>query len=199
MLHSLPAVLAQTTTHITLLARVSRGQDPSAWREFCDRYEDLIRAFARRRGVRPTDTDDVVQDVLLALTKAMPGFAYDPAKGKFRSYLKTVVLHAISRRSCQTMPATPLPDGSMSGPGDDPEPLWESEWRQYHLRRAMKTIRAEFGSSDIAAFEAYVREGRSADDTAAALGISVDSVYQAKSRILRRLGQLIESQVAEEG
>jgi DNA-binding CsgD family transcriptional regulator len=45
----------------------------------------------------------------------------------------------------------------------------------------------------------YGVEGRDAKETAKQLGMSVDAVYQAKSRIVRRLGQLIEHQIVEEG
>lgn len=193
---------AQTTTHITLLARLSDRGDALAWREFCDRYEELIRGFARRQGVKITDWDDVVQDVMLALTKALPGFAYDPSKGKFRSYLKTITLHAIFRRSRQNPGATPLgsSDGSNIGPSDDEgEETWEAEWRQYHLRVAMRSIKPEFNPDDLAAFQAYAISGQDAATVASQLGMSVDAVYQAKSRILRRLSQTIAQQVAEEG
>ena len=197
------AVLAQTTTHISLLARLSGGSDQTAWVEFSDRYQELIRSFAHRQGLAPADQDDVVQDVMLALTKAMPGFAYDPAKGKFRSYLKTVTLHAIFRKSHQKSGATPLGEmNTASGTpkaADDTEEAWEAEWRLYHLRLAMRTIRAEFSPQDVVAFDAYVGAGVSGEQAAADLGISVDRVYQAKSRILKRLGEIIARQVEEEG
>jgi RNA polymerase sigma-70 factor (ECF subfamily) len=196
-------VFAQTTTHVSLLARLHDGRDTLAWRTFCDRYEELIRGFARRQGVFGSDADDVVQDVMLSLTKAMPGFSYDPAKGKFRSYLKTVVVRAISARSRQNPSLVSLHEGSThpspASPSDPVSEPWEVEWRQYHLRQAMKAVRAEFNASDIAAFEAYVNEGRDAAVVAHELGIKVDSVYQAKSRVLRRLSQAIAEQVNEEG
>lgn len=198
-------MLYQTTTHASLLARLSTGGDPLVWREFCDRYEDLIRGFARRQGVVGADADDVVQEVMLALTKAMPGFRYDPAKGKFRSYLKTTVVRAIWRRSCQKTAALPLQeDASVSGlagpaAADEQEEVWESEWRQYHLRTAMKGVRAETSQSDMAAFDLYVEQGLPAEEVARTLEMSVDRVYQAKSRVLRRLGDAIARQVEEEG
>ncbi len=196
-------VLAQTTTHISLLARLSGGSDQTAWAEFSDRYQELIRSFARRQGLGPHDQDDVVQDVMLALTRAMPGFAYDPTKGKFRSYLKTVTLHAIFRRSRQKPGAASLGDVSTASgtpeARDRAEDAWEAEWRSYHLRMAMRSIKAEFSPSDIEAFDAYVGAGTPAEQAAADLGISVDRVYQAKSRILRRMGELIAAQVEEEG
>jgi DNA-directed RNA polymerase specialized sigma24 family protein len=75
----LKLVLAQTTTHQSLLVRLSDRQDQAAWREFCDRYEELVRGFARRQGVQGSEQDDVLQDVLWALTRVMPGFVYQPA------------------------------------------------------------------------------------------------------------------------
>ncbi len=196
-------MIGQTTTHASLLARLSDGGDALAWKDFADRYEELLRAFCRRQGVVGSDADDVLQDVLLALTKAMPGFAYDPARGKFRSYLKTTTLHAIFRRTRQNRGTIGLGEVSTAAHApsteDATEQAWESEWRQYHLRLAMRSIRAEFNSTDVAVFEAYVGAARDAEEVATDLRISVDRVYQAKSRILKRLGELIAMQVEEEG
>jgi RNA polymerase sigma-70 factor (ECF subfamily) len=194
-------VFPQTTTHTTLLARLSQGSDPVAWREFCDRYGELIRSFARQQKLQPADCDDVLQDVLTALTQSMPQFQYDPKKGRFRSYLKTVVTRAISRRIRQRRGELPLDnsgDDAVS-PSPDVEQVWEAEWRQYHLRQAMRAIEAEMNPTDRAAFARYALRGEGARKTAESLGLSVDQVYQAKSRILKRLSQIIEHQVQEEG
>lgn len=193
----------QTATHSTLLARVAGGSDPAAWDEFCDRYGELIRSFCRRQGLQGADIDDTQQDVLLALTKAMPGFTYDPAKGKFRSYLKTVVLHAIYRKSFQKAKARPLADveeATRVASGDlGIDQQWEAEWRQYHLRQALRAAATEFNETDLAAFQRYALEGHDAREVGASLGLTLDQIYQAKSRIVKRLTALIEAQIAEEG
>jgi RNA polymerase sigma-70 factor (ECF subfamily) len=200
-------VFSQTATHVSLLTRIAEGADPGAWLEFCDRYSELIRGFCRARGLQAHDVDDVHQDVLLALTKRMPSFEYDPARGRFRSYLKAVVLHAIARRvfqkrggaGLQDLHEAALAEATRVAGQDDAEAQWESEWRQHHLRTAMRVIESEFNESDRLAFVAYAIEGRSPAEVGASLGVSVDSVYQAKSRILRRLTALIDQQVGEEG
>lgn len=194
-------MFAGTQTHATLLARLSEGADPGAWHEFCARYGELIRNVALRRGVQAADADDILQDVLLALTKAMPGFVYDPAKGKFRAYLKTVVLHAIYRKSRQNGPDALLSEEAASSLAakDGDEAAWEAEWRQYHLRLAMRSVELEFNENDLAAFDRYAVGGEEARAVAESLGLSIDQVYQAKSRITRRLAELIERQVADEG
>lgn len=203
---------SQTQTHATLLAKLADGGDPSgaglAWREFVDRYGELIRSVCRRHGLQASDTDDVLQDVLLSLSKSMPGFRYDPTIGRFRSYLKTVVLHAIFRKSRQKGGAINLGSmtgvvgiGGTGGEKEDPsaDAQWEQEWRQHHLRHAMRIIDAEFSARDRAAFERYAVMGESADVVAKDAGVSIETLYQIKSRITKRLGQLIEVQVMDEG
>jgi RNA polymerase sigma-70 factor (ECF subfamily) len=194
---------AQTTTHTTLLARLAGAENTAAWHEFYERYGELLRGFAQRRRLQPADAEDVVQDVLLSLTKAMPDFRYDPAKGKFRSYLKTATLRAIFKRSHQRHGEVVLGDieeaTRIADAAADVEEAWEAEWRQYHLRIAMRAMELEFKKADLQAFQRYAVEGHDVRETAVALNMSVDGVYQAKSRIMKRLGQLIELQVQDEG
>jgi RNA polymerase sigma-70 factor (ECF subfamily) len=162
----------------------------------------LIRNFARQQRLQPADCDDVLQDVLMALTKAMPGFVYDPARGKFRSYLKTIALHAIFARSRQKRGEVALEmvgTAADAAVDQDVDRIWDEQWRQYHLKQAMRTVETEFNEADLAAFQQYAVEGRAVSMVAEQLGQSVDQVYQAKSRILKRLSQVIQEQVDDEG
>ena len=190
--------MANYETQTDLLRRIGE-HDEEAWKEFRDRYAGLIRSVARRRGLQDSDCDDALQNVMLALTRSMPAFQYDPAKGKFRSYLKTVVLRAISPKSCQGVTPVSLEHYDAAVGDAAFEDVWEQQWREYHLQRAMLTIESEFNEADQRAFQLYAREGRDASATAAELNMSVDQVYQAKSRIARRLAVVIGEQVHEEG
>ena len=187
----------ESQTHVSLLARLSAGTDLTAWQDFQTRYGDLIRAVCVRQGLQAADVDDVFQDVLVSLSRAMEQFRYDPERGRFRAYLRTVVTNAISRRWRQTQSAARL--SRVEEPAAVAGSVWDDEWRQHHFRSAMRTIEQEFSQSDLAAFRMYALEGRAPEAVAGELGISRDSVYQAKSRVLRRLGACIEAQVREEG
>ena len=190
-------------THASLLIRLQDEGDSAAWREFDDRYSELIRSFARRRDLQPADCEDVAQDVMLSLSKVMPGFQYDPSKGKFRSYLKTATLRAIFRISHQRHGEAALgtiEEATRIAEADAAvEEAWELEWQRYHLRQAMRTLESEFNETDRKAFQRYGIDGRDAKETAAELNISVNQVYYAKSQILQRLKKVIERQVREEG
>ena len=193
----------QVSTHTTLLNRLSDNKDASAWGDFQRRYGELIVGYARRRGVQAADCDDLLQDVLISLTKAMPEFRYDPSRGRFRAYLKTIVSRAVGRKFRQDRPQLSLDTVEMaehdSGQSTRADEVWEAEWRQYHIRQAMHTIDAEFNQTDRLAFRHYVIGGQPPDKTAEVLGITVNQVYKAKSNILKRMTDLIAQQVEEEG
>ena len=191
------------STHASLLQSLAEGPQSASWSQFCDQYGELIRAFARRQGVQQVECDDVLQDVLVSLTSAMPNFQYDPARGRFRGYLKTITLHVIYKRRTRgggriaaAELDTQVADASRDSSIDE---TWEVEWRNHHVRQAMRSIEAEFNEVDRQVFHHYAVDGNDPQSTAKAFSISVDRVYQAKSRITRRLGELIEAQVAEEG
>ena len=192
--------MAQFTTHLSLLHRLSTGSDPEAWREFHDRYGLLIRGMARRQGLQDADCDEVVQDVLTALAQSMPGFQYDPKRGMFRAYLKTITVRKILARRRRVGEVVVTDDQLELATTDNRiDAMWESEWRQYHLRQALSVVETEFNAVDRAAFEAYAIRAESAAETAEKIGITTNQVYQAKSRILRRLERIIARQVHDEG
>ncbi|MHC5024894.1 MAG: RNA polymerase sigma factor [Planctomycetota bacterium] len=192
------------TTRGSLLARLSAGDDELAWEEFCVQYGDLVRRVAARRGLQPADCEDILQEVLVRLTRAMPGFKYDQTRGRFRGYLKTIVMSAVSDRFRQAGRRDPV--RSLGDAADalaivwpEADEVWEQEWQTYHVMQAMRTIEVEFSEKDRLAFHQYGRQGMSASAVAEGLGVSIYRVYQAKSRILRRLGEIIEQQIEEEG
>ncbi len=177
--------------------------DDDSWREFQQRYGNLIRWYGQRRGLRPADCDDLLQEVLLALNKAMPGFVYDPAKGTFRGYLKTVVERMIRHKFVQGRGPAPLTSqggGSAATMCDEAiEALWENEWRQYHVQRAVSKIEAEFRPEHVEAFKRHWLRGEPARRVADALDMSSDLVYKVSSLIRQRVTRHIAGQVEEEG
>lgn len=190
------------TTHVSLLERLTEGVDPAAWVEFHRRYRDLIRGFAVRYGLQPADCDDVTQEVCLALSKSFKQFAYDPDKGTFRSYLRSVAINTINRKRRQEPTASALPD-DVEDPRCDADPAaeaaWEDEWQKYHVRRAMRRLLSTTSERDRIAFTRYALEGGPAVQIAEEMQLTVDQIYQIKTRILKRLSALIAEQIEEEG
>lgn len=180
------------STHLTLLMRLRDRSDELSWPEFHERYGQLLYRYARARGASHPDAEDAVQEVEMYLFKAMDGFEYDARKGRFRAYLRAAIVHALARRASRDarQPAMIDPhnfdylNSHMEADGDG---RWEREWQLHRLRWAMRTIAPEFEANTLRAFELHVLGGKAPAETAAELGISRDSVYQAKSRVLKRL------------
>ncbi|MGH7178184.1 MAG: sigma factor, partial [Tepidisphaeraceae bacterium] len=93
-------MLPDATTNPSIFLRLKQSDTAPreiAWAEFHKRYAPIITAFAQRLGARSQDVDDVVQDVLLGFYSKSPTFIYDPAKGRFRGYLKVCTYRALSK------------------------------------------------------------------------------------------------------
>lgn len=202
---SVPSDITHTQTHASMFARLASSPSTAnpAWAEFVDRYGDLIRSFCRSHGLQSSDTEDVVQDVLLGLSKVMPAFTYDPSKGRFRGYLKTATLHAIYRTFRQDKALAPLEEResmvAAATADANIDERWEHAWRQYHLRRAFAQLASEVSTRDMQAFERYALQGEDAARLAKELNLSLDALYQIKSRCTKRLAAIIAAQVEDEG
>jgi RNA polymerase sigma-70 factor (ECF subfamily) len=80
------------TTSPSLLERLRRPDEQSAWARFVELYTPLLYSWARRAGLQAADAADLVQDVFAVLVRQMPAFVYAPGKS-FRGWLRTVTLN----------------------------------------------------------------------------------------------------------
>jgi RNA polymerase sigma-70 factor (ECF subfamily) len=177
-----------------------------AWREFYRRYAPVISAYARRRGASEQQAEEVVQNVICGFFEASPRFEYDPARGRFRGYLKACVGRAMGRLARLSSKRSAVPVEELKIPderGGNDEEIWEQLWRQQLLRRAVEMARKHYSRKGklqtFLAFEQNVLLGASASDTAQKLGMSVGSVHTAKTRVTDKLREIRETLEDEEG
>ena len=159
-----------------------------AWSAFRRRYAPVIAGFALNLGVAPQDIDDVIQGVLTGFYAAQPQFVYDPAKGRFRGYLKTCVIHALKRRHGARIVHQGRPLDQIEPADESMEQAWNESWEREQLREAIEQVRQHY--EDNANFQAFHRvsiDGHPAAEVAQSLGMKIDAVYLAKSRCLARL------------
>ncbi len=74
-------------TRPSLIVRLSDVDDVDAWDEFVTIYGPLVYRVARHRGLQHSDAQDLVQEVLLAVSRAVDAWTPDPERGKFRTWL----------------------------------------------------------------------------------------------------------------
>jgi RNA polymerase sigma-70 factor (ECF subfamily) len=168
--------------------------DQAAWAEFLRRYGTRIHGWCRRWGIQEADAQDVSQDVLLKLVRAMQTFRYDPAQ-RFRGWLKTVAHHAWQdlargRRVVAAGGDDPL---QLLAARDDLAAGVEAAYEQELLERALERVRSRVRPQTWDAFRLTALEGVPGAEAAARLGMPVTSVYKAKSNVQK----LLEAEVRE--
>src|SRR5438552_2107578 len=174
------------TTAVSLLQRLRQQPDAADWERLVRLYTPLLLYWARRLGLRDQDAADLVQDVLIVLVQKLPEFQYQPGKS-FRGWMRTVLMNKWRDRPHRGDPAPLDSEAQPPAPADDP--LEEREYRLFVLGQALRIMSADFEPTTWQACWETVVLDRPAAEVAAELGITVNAVYLAKSRVLSRLRQ----------
>jgi RNA polymerase sigma-70 factor (ECF subfamily) len=174
-------------TPVTLLQRLRRPDDAAAWSQFVHLYSPLLYGWARRVGLSEADATDLLQDVFTTLLQELPHFEYQPGKS-FRAWMRTILLNRWRTLQRRRAPQS-VPPGELDGlaAAAEPDLPGEAEERRELVRRALALIEGEFTPPTWQAFRRFVVQERRAAEVAAELGLSVNAVYLARSRVLRRL------------
>jgi RNA polymerase sigma-70 factor, ECF subfamily len=180
----------------TLLARV-RSKRPEAWERLVELYGRSVYGWCRRAGLDPTDAADVVQEVFAAVATHVDTFRRDRPGDSFTAWLATIARNKIHdhyrRRRGQPLAAGGTAAHDKLQQVSDPIDPSELEATNRLLsRRALTLIRAEFENHTWEAFWRTAVDAQAPADVAEDLRMTVAAVYQAKSRVLRRLRQELD-------
>src|SRR5260370_23590884 len=86
---------ASPETRASLLVRLKDQADDEAWCEFTEIYRPVIYRLACRRGLQHADAEDLVQQVLAAVARAIDRWETDPHRARFRTWLSRVATNAV--------------------------------------------------------------------------------------------------------
>jgi RNA polymerase sigma factor (sigma-70 family) len=194
-------------TRQSLLGRLKDWDDNRSWQEFFDTYWRLIYQVGLKAGLNPTEAEEVVQETVLSVAKAMKGFNYDPARGSFKGWLLQLTGWRITnqfkkRRGGKlpreispafshevTDPAEPSPESAVP---PELEQLWESEWEENLLHAAMERVRRQTNPRHFQIFDLHVLQHKPVKEICAFLSVSAMQVYLARHRV----GKLIRREIA---
>jgi len=188
-------LVAGTTT---LLDHIRRDAGADAWTELVRRYWRVVFGYARRSGLNPADAEDFTQEILTELVRVVPNLELDPERGTFRSILFTIVRRRLIDRYRAPQPHAALPELLDLREVEQPDAPWEQEWQRSLLRLALDEAARAVEPRTYQAFQLVVLDGWTAKQVAAFLDLSVDSVYQAKARVLRHAREVVERVEGEE-
>ena len=190
------------TTRTTLLNRLNR--DEAAWEEFFDRYRTAIADIGRYKGLSPDECSDLVQNVMIRFhRKVEAGFQYDPSLAKFRTFFSRLVKGCVyDLLRLREKRGVPLDGIAAEDDGGRPDELLDmallEKWRTIIREEALLELAQRVDEKTFQAFELYALECNPPRDTAKLLGLSVGSVYVAKSRCLKILREIVKRLNAED-
>ncbi len=185
------------STSQSLLDRARDTGDSTSWRRLTDLYAPWLRRWLRPYVSQPLDVDDITQEVLATVARELPRFQHNQSPGAFRAWLRGIAVNRLreywraQRGEAHAVGGDGLFDTltRLEDPHSDLTLAWDQEHDRHVARSLLDSIRLEFQPATWHAFEAVVLEGRAPQEVARALGLSVNAVLIAKSRVLKRLRQ----------
>ncbi len=192
-------------TRHSLLSRLRNLDDQESWRSFFEIYWQMLYNVARKSGLDDAAAQDVVQDTVIGVAKAMPDFQYDPSRGSFKQWVLCIVRRRILdhlRRTYRQPPRAEISleileedeipaDALIDSSGSHIEAAWDSEWQRTVFEAALAKVRQTVQPQYFQVFDYCVLKGWPASKVANTLGISSARVYLAKHRVAQAMKQAV--------
>lgn len=185
-------------TSTTLLKQISGAAEHPRWGEFVAKYRPMLEAFmlAHFPGL---DADDMIQETLVALMEALPGYVEArEGHGAFHNFLTGVLRHkaliALRCRDRRKKREQRLAgDPSVANPAGVAEED-DAEWRETVYAAALEQLLAD-PSINARHKQMFVRTammGEKTETVAESMLSTGDAVDKAKRRLTARLREIVE-------
>ena len=191
------------STSISLLNRLQQSDDSNNWNRLVELYTPLLQRWLRKYDVQANDADDLVQEVLMAVSKDLGSFDHNGRPGAFRSWLRTILVHRL-RNFWRARGRRPQARGDsdidrrlaqLEDPASEMSEIWNRQHDWYVAKQLLALTQPSFAPGTWSAFCRVTLDGARPDVVATELGISLNAVFIAKSRVLRRLREEAEGLV----
>ena len=187
-------------TRPSLLNRLKTDDDAESWQDFYRIYGKLLRDFALHAGLNDTESDEVVQETAIALSRHLPEFCYDPKVCRFKTWLLNQATWRVKDQLKKRWRGERFASGAPAPPKDDstrtdtlhrvPDPaaadleaLFETQWRQSLFTLALERVKEKFSLKQFQIFDLLVVKEWPGADVAKALGVSLANVYVTRHRV----------------
>jgi RNA polymerase sigma-70 factor (ECF subfamily) len=153
----------------------------------------LITRWLRRIPGWGDESDDLAQEVFVVMVREIPRFERR-REGSFRAWLRQVTVNKVrtfrKQLGCKPVAGLDLADGfldRLAEPNSELAREWELDHDRHVFQKLLAIVQPDFQPNTWEAFRRFAIDGRPAAEVAAQLGLNVNSVLQAKSRVLKRL------------
>ncbi|QDV46948.1 RNA polymerase sigma factor RpoE [Stieleria neptunia] len=169
--------------------------DPAQWSRLVETFGPIVYRWCRTSGVAESDAPDVVQEIFASVARGICGFERQKESGSFRSWLATITRNRVRDHFRKLAGRQPAEGGTealrrLQQKADSLDESIDGDSISSPLvRQVLKSVKVEFEPATWDAFWLSTIESQPAALVAETTGLSVASVYQSKSRVLRKLRQ----------
>lgn len=205
------------TTRWTLILASREGAEARqrALEQLFAAYWKPIYFYARRKGLSVEDAEDAVQGLFARLLEADFLPRLDPAKGRFRGYLKAAMDHhlvnlhektAAQKRggNVRIVPLdVVLAERDISAAPEEPDRAYEREWALGLMERALARLRADYetgrrkGNVETVLSFFRVDSAPSYAEAAARSGMTVAQFKASLHRARARFREILREELAD--
>lgn len=188
-------------TRQSLILRLPDRGDIDAWDQFVQIYEPLVYRLAKSRGMQHADAQEIVQEVMLSVSRAVDRWDPDKSKGRFRDWLfriaRNLMINFLTRRKHRPLGSGDtdvalLLNNQVADNG--PQSLFfDQEYRREVFHWASQQVKPAVTQRTWRAFWKTSVVGEAAADVAADLGMTRGAVHIARSRVLGRLRKIVQT------
>jgi RNA polymerase sigma-70 factor, ECF subfamily len=181
-------------TSVSLLDRLraARPDDPE-WVRLEEIYKPLIRRWLGRVPGLGDESADLTQEVFLVMVRDIPRFERR-REGSFRAWVRQVTVNVLRnhrkrqfRKRAVGMDACDAFLDGLAKPNSELAREWDLDHDRHIFQKLQATVQPGFAPATWEAFRRFALDGLPAAQVAAELGLTVNAVTLAKSRILKRL------------
>jgi RNA polymerase sigma factor (sigma-70 family) len=169
-------------------------ESAAAWERFYVPCDAAIRRFAATFRARGVDVDDCTQEVWTDLMTSLPGFTMDPSRGRFTSWLYTIVRSKATntiRRQLRGPGVTSTTEQDLVTATAGPAEVCERQSDRDRVQRAMDELRNR--ASDLSYRVLHLRwiDELSVAEVGRTLGLSSGQVWAREHRMKRQLKAIL--------
>ena len=177
------------TTHPSVIRNLG-DEKSEAWNRFFELYAPLIRLHGKDCGIDDDSLDDLVQNVMMSVFHSSARFEYDPAKGRFRDYLRFIIrarandmLRARYRKV--NPPEIPVVEECL-------DELYAAEWEEHVRTESLKKLKTDVLARHYQIFHMLDVQNRNVKEVARFFRMSAASVYSIRNRTELKLRRIAE-------
>lgn len=187
-------------TRASLILRLKNAEDVAAWNDFVAIYAPVIFRVACRHGFQIADAENLIQEVLLSISRALPQWLQRNNRGSFRAWLLKIArneaVDTLTRRATRPLGKDGLEAerllAEVPDHCSDLSSQFDLEYEQAVFQWAAAQVSDSVSDTTWQSFWLTHVEGLSVDRVAQQLNMRTGTVYVARGRVMNRIQELVK-------